>query len=68
MVVAFLLVITGLQHFDGLIDLGNTFGQRNVQDKKTIAMLGLLLTGEHAGVDSRICRFYRLILDPLIIY
>ena len=37
MVVAFLLVITGLQHFDGLIDLGNTFGQRNVQDKKTIA-------------------------------
>jgi len=37
MVIAFLLVITGLQHFDGLIDLGNTFGQRNVQDKKTIA-------------------------------
>ena len=28
MTVAFLLVITGLQHFDGLIDLGNAFGHR----------------------------------------
>ena len=37
MTVAFLLVLTGLQHFDGLIDLGNTFGLRNVHDRKTVA-------------------------------
>jgi len=37
MTVAFLLVMTGLQHFDGLIDLGNTFGLRNLQDRKAVA-------------------------------
>ena len=37
MTVAFLLVITGLQHFDGLIDLGNAFGQRNLYDRKMVA-------------------------------
>jgi adenosylcobinamide-GDP ribazoletransferase len=37
MTVAFLLVITGLQHFDGLIDLGNAIGLRNVQDRKMAA-------------------------------
>ncbi len=37
MTVAFLLVLTGLQHFDGLIDLGNTLGLRNMQDRKTVA-------------------------------
>lgn len=37
MTVAFLLVITGLQHFDGLIDLGNAFGLRNVHDRKMVA-------------------------------
>jgi adenosylcobinamide-GDP ribazoletransferase len=34
MTIAFLLVLTGLQHFDGLIDLGNAAGLRNVQDRK----------------------------------
>lgn len=34
MTIAFLLVITGLQHFDGLIDLGNALGLRNVHDRK----------------------------------
>jgi adenosylcobinamide-GDP ribazoletransferase len=34
MTVAFLLVLTGLQHFDGLIDLGNAVGIRNVHDRK----------------------------------
>ncbi len=34
MTIAFLSVITGLQHFDGLIDLGNAVGLRNVQDRK----------------------------------
>jgi adenosylcobinamide-GDP ribazoletransferase len=37
MTVALLLVITGLQHFDGLIDLGNAFGLRNVHDRKMVA-------------------------------
>jgi adenosylcobinamide-GDP ribazoletransferase len=33
MTIAFLSVITGLQHFDGLIDLGNAVGLRNVHDR-----------------------------------
>ncbi|MCW4024402.1 MAG: adenosylcobinamide-GDP ribazoletransferase [Candidatus Bathyarchaeota archaeon] len=37
MTIAFLLILTGLQHFDGLVDLGNTLGFRNVQDRKMIA-------------------------------
>jgi adenosylcobinamide-GDP ribazoletransferase len=37
MTVAFLLVITGLQHFDGLIDLGNAVGLGNVHDRKMVA-------------------------------
>jgi adenosylcobinamide-GDP ribazoletransferase len=34
MTIAFLLVMTGLQHFDGLIDLGNAVGLRNLHDRK----------------------------------
>jgi adenosylcobinamide-GDP ribazoletransferase len=34
MTIAFLSVITGLQHFDGLIDLGNAIGLRNLHDRK----------------------------------
>jgi adenosylcobinamide-GDP ribazoletransferase len=34
MTIAFLLVLTGLQHFDGLIDLGNAVGIRNLHDRK----------------------------------
>ena len=37
MTVAFLLVLTGLQHFDGLIDLGNAFGLRSLHDRKMVA-------------------------------
>jgi adenosylcobinamide-GDP ribazoletransferase len=37
MTVAFLLVITGLQHFDGLIDLGNALGYRDEHDRKMVA-------------------------------
>jgi adenosylcobinamide-GDP ribazoletransferase len=37
MTVAFLLVLTGLQHFDGLIDLGNAVGLRNIHDRKMVA-------------------------------
>jgi cobalamin synthase len=31
MTLAFLLVLTGLQHFDGLVDLGNAIGLDNVE-------------------------------------
>jgi adenosylcobinamide-GDP ribazoletransferase len=34
MAIAFLSVLTGLQHFDGLIDLGNAIGLRNLHDRK----------------------------------
>jgi adenosylcobinamide-GDP ribazoletransferase len=34
---AFLLVLTGLQHFDGLVDLGNAIGLKNVEDRRAIA-------------------------------
>jgi adenosylcobinamide-GDP ribazoletransferase len=37
MTIAFLSVLTGLQHFDGLIDLGNAVGLRNVHDRKMVA-------------------------------
>ena len=37
MTIAFLLVLTGLQHFDGLIDLGNAIGLRNEHDRKMAA-------------------------------
>src|SRR5512137_85526 len=37
MTIAFLCVVTGLQHFDGLIDLGNAVGLRNLHDRKMVA-------------------------------
>ena len=37
MTMAFLLVLTGLQHFDGLVDLGNAVSMRSVKDKKVAA-------------------------------
>jgi adenosylcobinamide-GDP ribazoletransferase len=37
MTLAFLLVVTGLQHFDGLIDLGNAVGLGNLHDRKMVA-------------------------------
>lgn len=37
MTIAFLLVLTGLQHFDGLIDLGNALRFRNKHDRKMAA-------------------------------
>ncbi len=35
--VAFVLVLTGLQHFDGLVDLGNAIGMRSVHERKMVA-------------------------------
>ena len=37
MTVAFLLVLTGFQHFDGLVDLGNAIGLKKVEDRREIA-------------------------------
>ena len=37
MTVAFLLVLTGLQHFDGLVDLGNALGLGNLEERRAAA-------------------------------
>ncbi len=37
MTVAFLLILTGFQHFDGLVDLGNALGIRKIEDRREIA-------------------------------
>src|SRR3990170_8499183 len=37
MTIAFLLVLTGLQHFDGLIDLGNAIGLSKLEDRQAAA-------------------------------
>jgi len=37
MTLAFLLVLTGLQHFDGLVDLGNAIGVDNVKERRAVA-------------------------------
>jgi adenosylcobinamide-GDP ribazoletransferase len=35
--VAFLLVLTGLQHFDGLVDLGNAIGLSKLEERRAMA-------------------------------
>jgi adenosylcobinamide-GDP ribazoletransferase len=37
MTLAFLLVLTGLQHFDGLVDLGNAVGLGNTEERRAVA-------------------------------
>lgn len=37
MTLAFLLVLTGLQHFDGLVDLGNVLGLKTLKEREIIA-------------------------------
>jgi adenosylcobinamide-GDP ribazoletransferase len=37
MTLAFLLVLTGFQHFDGLVDLGNALGVGKMEDRREIA-------------------------------
>jgi adenosylcobinamide-GDP ribazoletransferase len=37
MTLAFLLVLSGLQHFDGLIDLGNALGLGNLEERRAAA-------------------------------
>ena len=37
MTLAFLLVLTGLQHFDGLVDLGNALGLQRIEERRSAA-------------------------------
>src|SRR3990170_3967738 len=37
MTMAFLLVLTGLQHFDGLVDLGNAIGLNKLEERRAAA-------------------------------
>ncbi|MCK5628266.1 adenosylcobinamide-GDP ribazoletransferase [Candidatus Bathyarchaeota archaeon] len=37
MTLAFILVLTGFQHFDGLVDLGNAIGLRGLEERRTVA-------------------------------
>ena len=37
MTIAFLLVLTGLQHFDGLVDLGNAIGLHKLEERREAA-------------------------------
>jgi adenosylcobinamide-GDP ribazoletransferase len=37
MTLAFLLVLTGLQHFDGLVDLGNAIGLGRLEERREVA-------------------------------
>ena len=54
MTVAFLLVLTGLQHFDGLIDLGNAVGLRNLHERKMKA---------HAWTVTGAGAFFALVVE-----
>lgn len=39
---SFLLVLTGLQHFDGLIDLGNALGFKSLEERRFVAHLWIV--------------------------
>lgn len=43
MTLVFLLVLAGLQHFDGLVDLGNAIGVGNVKERIVAAALVFLV-------------------------
>jgi len=75
MTVAFLLVITGLQHFDGLIDLGNALGYRNEHDRKMAAHAWTVnYSGAIFAIIIEFTAFLGLFLliptftDPLIVF
>src|SRR4030066_2553539 len=46
MTMAFLLVLTGVQHFDGLVDLGNAIGLNKLEERRGIVHA---LAGTHKG-------------------
>jgi len=72
MTIAFLSVITGLQHFDGLIDLGNAVGLRNLHDRKmkahawTVTYWGavLALAVEFAAFAGLFFVIWRFSINP----
>ena len=75
MTIAFLLVITGLQHFDGLIDLGNALGHRSEHDRKIVAHAwNVNYSGAFFAIVVEFLTFLCLFLivpaftDPLMIF
>jgi adenosylcobinamide-GDP ribazoletransferase len=75
MTVAFLLVMTGLQHFDGLIDLGNALGFRSEHDRKMAAHAWTVnYSGAVFAIIVELAAFLGLFLlvpafaNPLIIF
>ncbi|MCL2641981.1 MAG: adenosylcobinamide-GDP ribazoletransferase [Candidatus Bathyarchaeota archaeon] len=75
MTIAFLLVITGLQHFDGLIDLGNALGYRNEHDRKMAAHAWTVnYSGAAFAIIVEFIAFFGLFMlipaftNPLIIF
>jgi adenosylcobinamide-GDP ribazoletransferase len=75
MTIAFLLVVTGLQHFDGLIDLGNALGYRSEHDRKMVAHAWTVrYSGAFFAIIIEFVAFFGLFLlsptfvDPLRIF
>jgi adenosylcobinamide-GDP ribazoletransferase len=70
MTVAFLLVLTGLQHFDGLVDLGNAIGLGNLHDRKMVAHAWTVTyTGALLAIIIELVAFIGLFfIDPLFAF
>jgi adenosylcobinamide-GDP ribazoletransferase len=58
MTVAFVLVLTGLQHFDGLVDLGNAIGLGNLKERRAAA---------HAWTVSHKGAFLAIFVETLVV-
>jgi len=58
MTLAFVLVLTGLQHFDGLVDLGNAIGIGNLKDRRAAA---------HAWTVSHKGAFIAILVEALAV-
>ena len=58
MTLAFVLVLTGLQHFDGLVDLGNAIGLGNLKDRRAAA---------HAWTVSHKGAFLAIFVEALVV-
>lgn len=58
MTLAFVLVLTGLQHFDGLVDLGNAIGLGNLKDRRSAA---------HAWTVSQKGAFLAIFVEALAV-
>jgi adenosylcobinamide-GDP ribazoletransferase len=58
MTLSFLLVLTGLQHFDGLVDLGNAIGLGNLKERREAA---------HAWIVSHKGAFLAIFIEWLAV-